>query len=320
MKSIYLFLCVGLLLIIPGPVFACDICAIASSATTLQQTQSGFYLGLSEQFTRYGTLQFDNEKTSNPLNQFMNSSVTQMFLGYNINSRVGIQLTVPFIHRSFRRPEEGMIQNGSVTGFGDSSLIARVLAFRKFDPNFDIFWNFLGGLKMPSGNPSLLAEELNENEEELITPFSSAIHGHDLALGSGSWDGVIGSDIALRWYRMRFAAALQYSLRTRGTFGYRFANDLIWSSSLGGYLFLRHNFTIVGSARASGDRKSLDNLNGVPADDTGINEVFMGPEILATWKGNLSVIANGDIPVILHNTSLQAVPSYRMRLTVSWKF
>jgi len=43
--------------------------------------------------------------------------------------------------------------------------------------------------------------------------MANAIHGHDLALGSGSWDGIIGGQIYASWRRAFVTAALQYRIR-----------------------------------------------------------------------------------------------------------
>ena len=57
-----------------------------------------------EQFTHFGTLQEDGHKVPNDANQSLDSSITQLLLGYNFNERFGLQVSVPIIHRSFLSP------------------------------------------------------------------------------------------------------------------------------------------------------------------------------------------------------------------------
>jgi len=300
------------------PVFACDLCSIYSSAQASGKVGNGFYLGIAEQYTHFGTLQQDGVEVPNTLGQFLDSSITQMFLGYHVNHRVSLQLTVPFIHRSFLRPQGFAIQRGSVTGFGDLSMAAKVIAMEKFTENFSLTWDFLGGLKFPTGHSDLLKEELVEEEVEGAP--ESGIHGHDLTLGSGSWDGILGMNLFLRWHRFLMNADVQYSLRSRGTIDYRFANDLHWNLSVGAYLFKNHTFTLAGLGHMSGEHKGLDDLAGVPAEDTGITSIFLGPKILFTFQNHLNVELAGDIPVLQDNTAFQIVPDYRVRSAITWQF
>ena len=68
--------------------------------------------------------------------------------------------------------------------------------------------------------------------EGITTPpppsVESGVHGHDLALGSGSFDGIVGTGIYTRWTRAFFNASMQYAIRTKGDFDYQYANDLTW--------------------------------------------------------------------------------------------
>jgi len=316
-RPFFIVLLLGLLFSLQ-PLWACDLCSIYSSNHATAQSGQGFYLGAAEQYSPFGTLQQDGHKVPNPTGQYMNSSISQMFLGYNVNSRVGVQLTVPVIYRTFRRPVGNAIQQGSVGGFGDSSIVAKVNALQKLSEDFNFNWGFVGGIKLPTGSSSRLREELFETEDE--GGEESGVHGHDLTLGSGSFDGIVGSNLNLRWHRFLFSGDVQYAIRSRGSFGYRFANDLHWNAAMGGYLLLNHTLTLALQGQTAGETKGLDNLNGVPSTDTGITSVYLGPRVLFTYKEHLSFTAAGDIPILQNNTALQTVPDYRVRSAVTWAF
>ena len=88
---------------------------------------SGFYTAIAEQFTHFGSLQFDDREVANPTGQRLESSITQFVVGYGINDRFALQFNAPFIYRDFRRPEGFAIDEGNVSGFGDVSLLAKAV-------------------------------------------------------------------------------------------------------------------------------------------------------------------------------------------------
>src|SRR5258706_15187253 len=85
------------------PLFACDLCAIYSAAESRGELGTGIYAGVAEQFTHFGTLQEDGVHVPNPDRQSLDSSITQLLLGYNFTERFGVQFNAPLFHRSFRR-------------------------------------------------------------------------------------------------------------------------------------------------------------------------------------------------------------------------
>ena len=295
---------------------ACDLCSVYSAANASGQGGSGVTAGVAEQFSHYGTLQDSGTKVPNTVGQYMDSSVTQVFASYDVNNRWGVQVTVPVIYRSFKRPTASGIETGTVAGPGDMSIIVRFMPYEKFTEHFSFKSHILAGLKLPTGSTKRLKEELTEVD----TDPPSGVHGHDLTLGSGSVDGIIGGDLFTRWHRFLATADIQYAIRSEGDIGYRFANDLHWGVGLGGYLFLNHRYTLALLLKTSGEHKDLDNLAGVSADDTGITAVYMGPDIRFTSGEHFSANVGADIPVVLNNTAFQSVPDWRIRSAVAWHF
>ena len=162
---------------------------------------AGSYLAVSEQFTHFGTLQFDGNEIGNPTGQYENSSITQLVAGYSINSRFALQLALPLIYRDFKRPDRFAIDQGKVSGLGDISLLLRTVAFHysspgrrtfevngknpvaiEHEPDFTASAIFLTGIKFPTGETSRLKEEFHEIE--IPGAPASGIHGHDLTLGT----------------------------------------------------------------------------------------------------------------------------------------
>ncbi|HXE94964.1 MAG TPA: hypothetical protein VN642_01055 [Dongiaceae bacterium] len=305
------------------PAFACDLCAIYRSMEA-KGANPGFNLGVFQQFTHFGTIREDGKNVGNPLGQKLDSSITQFIAGYQVNDRFGMQLSVPYISRSFKRPaydDAGTlsIDKGTESGLGDLSLIGHYRAYQHLAEETIFAWDLIGGIKFPTGSTARIREELSEMDTPAGSP-ASGIHGHDLALGSGSYDGIVGTAIFGRWQRLYLTSGLQYSIRTRGDFDYQYANDLSWYVKPGGYLWLAHEGTLGLQLAVSGEAKGKDNMAGVTADDTGITSVFIGPELNFTWKENLSAELGAEFPVVANNTALQLVPDYRIKAAVTWRF
>src|SRR6266446_505723 len=176
------------------------------TAAAERSWMSGLYGAVAEQFTHFGTVQIDGREVGNPTDQHLDSSITQLVAGYSFNTRIALQLNVPLIYRSFQRPEGFAIDHGTESGLGDVSLLGKLVLFHteaggkremNFDdpksprmlvhePDFTLSAVFIGGVKFPTGDSSRLKEEFNEMEVEGAPP--SGIHGHDLTLGTGSYD------------------------------------------------------------------------------------------------------------------------------------
>jgi hypothetical protein len=301
------------------PVFSCDLCAIYAASQAHGEVGHGFFAGVAEQFTHFGTVQVDGHEMPDPSRQFLDSSISQLFTGYNFTDRLGVQFNLPVIYRSFRRPDSmGGIETGNESGIGDCSVLVTFVPCAVHKKNYAFNWNILGGVKLPTGSSDRMKEELNEVEKPAGPP--SGIHGHDLTLGTGSFDGIVGTGIFGRWQKFFLSANVQYALRTKGDFEYRFADDLTWSGGPGYYMLLNDNYTLSVQAVVSGEHKDKDTFRGAQAVDTGMTAVYFGPEVSLTWGEHLAAYLVADLPVSLANTSLQTVPDYRIRGGVTWRF
>src|SRR5206468_2345591 len=133
------------------------------------------------------------------------------------------QATLPYVVRTYRRPDHALIETGRVAGVGDATLAARRVLLRHDGDRHEWSVGLLGGFEFGTGNASHLGEELGEHSDHPANGIDRGIHGHDLALGSGSTDYLVGADAEWRSGRVFARAALQYKLRRPGKFGYRLA-------------------------------------------------------------------------------------------------
>jgi hypothetical protein len=333
----------------PGALHACEICAVYT-ATELQAGRTGVYLAAYEQFTHFGTLRDQGEKVGNP-GERIEGSTTQLVAGYNLAERFGVQISLPIITRDYRRLEGERLVRGDETGFGDLTLIAQLAPYRYVGTESVIRVTLLGGLKLPSGDSSRLREELAEDhhDDEDEEPYdeleplpqgaagvgvrahsggedaASGVHGHDLALGSGSVDGIVGANVFASWRRLFLQGNLQYAIRREGSYRYEYANDLLWRLGPGIYALLDDTMlgegvTLAVSSLFSGETKSNDTLRGKKLTDTGLTALYLGPAIDFTWGSQLHAAIAADLPVLQNNSSLQIVADYRLRGGVTWRF
>ena len=146
------------------------------------------------------------------------------------------------------------------------------------------------------------------------------MHGHDLTLGSGSFDGIIGASVFWSWQRFYVTAATQWAIRSEGAFDYQFANDLTWIGGPGVYALLTNDYSLGVQAVLSGETKGKDTQQGQRLDDTGITALYVGPGFSFTWGTSLAADVALDLPAIQDNTSVQIVPDYRIRGGLMWRF
>jgi len=231
-----------------------------------------------------------------------------LFAGYNFNNRFSAQLNLPVIYRAFGSDT----LHGTESGIGDLSLTANFKAYEKLSTDFTFNWTILAGLKFPTGDSS----RLNTPDSEL----PEGISGHDLALGSGSYDGIIGTTSYGRWKKGFFTANVQYAIRSEGDFHHQYANDLTWFGGPGVYLALTHQYTLALQAVVSGETKGKDTFSGQPDGDSAETLVYLGPQITVTWRSKMGAQLAADLLVSRVNSGIQVMPDYRVRAAFTWRF
>jgi hypothetical protein len=294
---------------------ACPVSGTSALGDSTGNLPRGFFAGDFEQFAHFGTVQLDGHELGNPAGQVEDSLNSQIFLGYQFGPRFAVQVNVPYLYRSWKRvlDEPGNpIDRGRESGIGDVTLLGKVRVYQRSRGDFDFVCNVIGGVKFPTGSTDRLGEVVNGPD--------SVIGGHDLTLGSGSYDGIVGGSVYVRWQQFFATVAVQYSIRSTGALDYRFANDLTWDGGPGVYLWRTHTSALGLQFNVSGESKGQDTFRGQPEDDTGLTTLYLGPEISLQWKRHLTGSIGADLPVLQNNTSLQVVSDYRIRGSLTWRF
>jgi len=316
---------------------ACDLCAVYT-ATLMPDHKPGVWLGLNQQFTSFGTARDGTGKEPNPSSEWMESSITQVALGYSSGGRWGMQLNVPLIARRYRRVADGGgISKGHETGVGDATIVAHYDVLSDAYTRGVYVVRLLGGLKLATGDSDRLGAELHAHDEDADDHAElrlrkrgvvddgdhhaeSGVHDHDLALGSGSLDGLLGASALWTRDRFRVSAEIQYMLRSEGDFDYEYADDLTWALAPGFYVALGHDYTLNFAARVSGETKGTDKQAGTRIEDSGITTVYAGPRLTLTEGLGLHFDLGFELPVYQNTSALQLVPDYRVHLATSVRF
>jgi hypothetical protein len=327
---------------------ACDLCALYTAVQVESPVEGAVRVGASEQFTYLDRIQRDGHYVENTANQFLKSSVTQVSSQYDATDTLALQFVLPVVARDYRRIEDGEVTTGSTTGIGDATLLLHYIPVRYADGDTLVRFRVFGGVELPTGDAHLLGEESAEGHDAMPTDShdgggsegsghhslvsrhggidheattQNAIHGHDIALGSGSFDFPLGAGLTTQLSKFIFAADAQYNIRTQGAYSYQYANDWVWSTAVGHYLYLDDHAQVALRARLSGQYKGNDTgKGGVEYSDTAMNGKFIGPELTALVAHQWQGVLGWDIPIDVNNSDLQITPSYRIRAALTYRF
>jgi hypothetical protein len=314
---------------------ACDLCAVYSATSARGDADSGPIFTLNQQYIPFHTLQYEGEVyRSFPEIQAnrRDLSITHLVPGYNFTPELGLNLNVPIIYQSFHRvvlePTMGQIidERGSEFGLGDVSLIGRWTVFQKAKMSYSIALNVLAGVKFPTGDTQRLDNEVNRERfynsffgESVHAHEFGGVHEHDLTLGSGSFDGIFGTTLNLRWKQWFFNQQAQYYLRTEAR-GYQFGDLIIISGGPGGYILATEDYSLSLQANALYESMAQDVILGQIHDQTGLTAWYLGPQVVFTLGDQFSAQAGVDIPLRIYNHGLQNVPDYRIHAGFRWRF
>jgi hypothetical protein len=295
---------------------ACDSCTlfVADAAD-----QRGFSLSLAEQYTRFGSVWNGSAHLGNPVDQYLNSLITQLTLGYAPRAAWTVQFTVPYITRSYVRPEHDLIERGRVTGLGDATFAGRYNLYHHASGERTLAAGLVAGVEFGTGNADHLGDELGHHFHHHANFPDSGIHGHDLALGSGSTDYLLGADASWHEGRNFVRAAIQYKARRPGKFGYRLADETAWEAGVGRDVPIQSGTAVAAQVLLSAEHKGFDTLAGEAQVDTGFSAHYVGGRLTATFGPRWSAEASCEIPVRIRTSETMVVPDYRVRTALSWR-
>jgi hypothetical protein len=287
--------------------------------------------GLILEYTDQDQPRIATHEVEDPAHQYLRTTMAEVVLGARLSERFGLRAYVPYLYRSYQRSIPSGIEQGTIFGLGDTELEGTALILRQVGPRRVALVTLIAGVKMPTGSSSQLDDEGSHAHGESIDNghvhatdpggggYRVFVHPHDLALGTGSWDGIFGVQSFWRADRAYATARALYALRTVGRDGFHAGDELSWGGGPGWYLLQGERRTIGLLANITGETRTRDELDDQPIDDSGATEVFIGPDLSATWHG-LSSELGIDLPVYQRVNGAQLVAPYRLHLGANWSF
>jgi hypothetical protein len=327
---------VALVVVLSGnrEVQACDLCALHGSSV-LEPPRRGFSAQVTEQFTSFNTYKNAGDRDI-PVNEWMQSSITNVILGYGFTAPWRIEVTIPFIDREYRRWKDEALDRSSESGLGDVAFTARFTALdRVLTDTSLVRIEMFAGIELPTGDADFLREEEDADppdSEANVTALSPArprhggnsemtgIHDQDLALGSGSVDLLLGVNTFATYRRMFATAGFQYGVRGRGAHDYRYDNDLSFYAGLGKYLLLHSHLNLGVEARLAGETKGNDEQDGETVTGSNLTALYVGPHVHATYDEHLRAAIGVQIPMLQHVQEMMIVADYRILANLGWQF
>lgn len=325
----------GMVAVVPS-LPACELCAIYRAADARGDYGSGLTATAAVQYVSSETAQFNGERFVRPDEDYLHRWTAHWVVGLNLDERFGVSLNVPQIFQSYQRREfeNGFFPRtltGSESGIGDVALVGRWRVYQKSDMNWGVTLNLLAGVKLPSGDTEALEDQERQlrtyegvvgagHNHDALGQVVSGVHPRDLALGSGSVDGIFGLASNARWKRAFMNAQFQYYLRGEGAGSYRYADDLMLGGGPGVFLWVRNKTTLSAQFNAAYETMGSDELSGKASTHTGMTGWYLGPVFVWTWKSHFSALAGFDMPVRVANRGFQNVPDYRVNASVTYRF
>ncbi len=306
--------------------WACDPCAIFNAARLDGHEPNSWRVSLGEQYTNF------KKGKSYPENSFRNKELvkgfsnTQFALSYDFSEVLGLQLSIPLISRYVEEIKDYQTSNNWDAGLGDISLIASYSPVHIKKLDWTVLTGVSAGIKLPTGDTGVL-EEISADPDAQVKaqflkhhPVGSTSGGRALTYGSGSYDYIMGANNLLRYQNFLLLSNIQYTIRTEGDFNYEFDNDLIWAVLPAYYLLLEHDYTVASGLGLSGEHKGKDRLAGSELDGSDISNIYLGPELILSFKGKYSAQIGFDFRVSNKDREADIVPENRVRASLAYRF
>lgn len=304
--------------------YACDPCSLYSVSRLLGSDEGTYTLSLAEQFTKFKSIDSASRPREGEIGKSF--STTQLGLTYDLTESLGLQLSLPFIYRNFDSYDRFRADSDSEFGIGDMVIGANYALINKRKGEWTFIANSFFGIKLPTGDTGSLANiplDSTTSDEMLLRKdhtSSGALGGRALSIGSGSTDFLFGLSAISRFDRFLLLTSAQYTYRTEGSFNYEFADDVVWSFGPGYYLLVEEKYSLATRAVLSGEHKGKDKLNNERLSRSQIGNIYVGPEVILSWKNYLLFDLGADFLISDTGKDSLITPDFRVRSGVSYRF
>lgn len=217
-------------------------------------------------------------------------------VAYGLNHHLTISAELPYVRRDrLREGSDGEVEQlGSVTGFGDVTLLAKYRLTDGAGPGFAL----IGGLKMPTGS----THRRSSDGERLETEHQP---------GSGSWDPIVGFSAGLPVGPLGLTASAVYQFSTRGS------QDTRLGDRLQGGIALSHR--LIGDVHAA-HWETHNHHHGDELDEhdesLGRNSLDAFVELGGEWEGRQRI--GGEIEQASGGKWAYVAPGLRFVARSGW--
>lgn len=315
-----------LLLSLPLEVKACDPCSLYSAARLQGNQVNQWSFSISEQYTDFDKVDQASQQVLKNEELTRSFTTTQLSVGYDFLEWLGLQITLPFVYRSYDRSLNYRVKTDTESGIGDIVIASSFTPFCIFKPELTFVSSIIAGIKLPTGDTGSLSEsiEVSSDDEELEKllrhhVISANSSGRALSIGSGSFDFPLVASFFLRKQRLMMLVSAQYTFRNEGDFDYKFADDFVWDFGPGVYLLSSHASSLAARLVLSGEQKSSDKRDGAVQQDSKLSNFYLGPQLLFTlgegWVGELG------FDMLVENRRSDSVESdFRVRSGLTYSY
>lgn len=295
-----------LLFVSPFTAFACDYCSIYTQLEARHLNRNTLNLGATINLLGYSKTRLDGNSYQPGANQNHKISVVELEAAYDFNDRFSLQLDVPFIFQDHKRLVDDAFESASDEGIGDVALYGFLTAVDSNKEDTTFLLQFVTGVKGPTGSTDSLSEVPDAHLK------NTGIYGSDLTLGTGSFDVPFALLVKGSIHRVTLGGELQYDLRTKGDFGYQYANDFRWDGWIGHLFTLEGDTTLEPRIHLNGLVKDHDSRYGNDILDSGQSFMNIGPQMVVHFGKQFDLSVEVDAPVSYDNDGLQSVVDHRV--------
>jgi hypothetical protein len=242
---------------------------------------------------------------------------TTLTISQQVGDRWSVQAGLPYIDRT--------LDDESESGIGDATLIGVFRLWEQQQESSAVLVDVYTGIEAPTGDTDPLEEEKEaaddhgDDQGEDHAEDHHA-HGHHLALGSGSWDGIFGAIVQARRDVWSVSLDVQYILRTEGDYDFEYGDEYYARSGV----YRRFDAGTAGSylagVVASGEWADENSVAGVTQEGSSKSAGYLGPVISYTAGAAITASLAYDFPVYNTDEGLDGAADARLRASMSYLF
>jgi hypothetical protein len=264
-----------------------------------------------------------SSKTPNGADEKVATTLVNLFYSRTLVEGLTLDLYLPFMSRAYTERPNYTYDSGRDSGLGDINLVTTWQLFRGEKDLKMVDWRLRAGVKLPTAD----ASSLSDYPAGMPTPHpsdppypTSAIYPYDRAVGSGSFDWIIGSSYVVRYEDFIGLLDGQFIGRTEGDNSLTFG-DTVTARAAPGYIFSNahgNEFSALLEAAYRYDA-SID-YQGQNVINSGQTSFFIGPKLMARFQETTVASVGVALPVYHTVDGTQLASDYQIIASIMCGF